>query len=666
MTNRFNEHLDEARAKQKRFYIAVSITMLGSFLLLLLLFMVFNGTRIEVLPEEAAEDARVELERGFGFSLGATVYSLSSVPEIRVAAPGFETRVLTIGPEYLGKVFPVKLFQLPGHLIIETSSKNPRTQWSIDGRQVMVANRFDKKLEAGEYTITINDPFFQPKVLAVTLERQQQRHLQVVLEPLFGWLNLSSWPLGAEVFIDGKKVGVTPLRLDKKGGEYAVRVRAENYQDTLEKIQISQSETGVTRNYRLERKKAHISLELEPPGGDLSLDGIGVDGASPLKVDAMVEHCLTYSKHGYSSETKTLRLVPDEEREVSFRLEAKIGRVEISSSPAAAVWIHGKNHGQTPLTLRLPAFPHQITLKKTGYRTISKTITPSPRSTRKISVRLRTERETRLQRARGEYTNKAGGKLKLFFPNEKWVMGAARHEKGQRANEFLRTVQLTKPFYAGLFEVTNAEFRQFDPAKASGGADHPITSITWERAAAFCNWISRKEHLHPFYNIENGQVIGFHESADGYRLLSEAEWEWLARKAGKRKKTTFSWGNEPIVPPGAANVADESANGQVAFYIPNYTDGYPDIAPVGRFSKEKSGLYDLGGNVSEWVHDFYSIVPPTAGQTKKDPLGAQQGHAHVVKGANWRSGTITELRPAFREGLVGGRDDLGFRIGRYL
>ena len=83
-------------------------------------------------------------------------------------------------------------------------------------------------------------------------------------------------------------------------------------------------------------------------------------------------------------------------------------------------------------------------------------------------------------------------------------------------------------------------------------------------------------------------------------------------------------------------------------------------------AKEPSGLYDLAGNVSEWVHDVYSIVPPQPNSTLKNPLGEQRGASYVVKGANFRSGTLTGLRPAFREGLSTGRDDVGFRIGRYL
>lgn len=161
-------------------------------------------------------------------------------------------------------------------------------------------------------------------------------------------------------------------------------------------------------------------------------------------------------------------------------------------------------------------------------------------------------------------------------------------------------------------------------------------------------------------------MTGFDRHTDGYRLLSEGEWEWLARKSGKKKQTLFTWGNDRVIPPKTANVADESARGQVRFFVPNYTDGYAGIAPVGSFTREPSGLYDMAGNTSEWVHDFYSILQPKEDTMVRNPLGEQRGHSHVVKGANWRSGTITTLRPAFREGLTEGRDDLGFRIGRYL
>lgn len=245
-------------------------------------------------------------------------------------------------------------------------------------------------------------------------------------------------------------------------------------------------------------------------------------------------------------------------------------------------------------------------------------------------------------------------------------MGAPRSEKGQRANEFQRKISLGKPFYASVYEITNSQFAQFNQKKSPGPGNVPVTSVSWQEAAAFCNWLSKTENLQPFYYSTRGKITGFNSQADGYRLLSEAEWEWLARKAGKKQQTIFSWGNERSIPSKAANVADESTKGQVRYYIPNFNDGYPDVAPVGSLNIEPSGLYDQAGNVSEWVHDVYSIVPVSNLTSEDNPLGQPQGPSHVIKGANWRSGTITTLRPAFREGLATGQDDVGFRIARYL
>ena len=318
------------------------------------------------------------------------------------------------------------------------------------------------------------------------------------------------------------------------------------------------------------------------------------------------------------------------------------------------------------ITINLPAVTHQIIFKKKGYRSVSKTVNPTGKFVQKISAKLLTEYQARLQEAPRELTNQAGIKFKLFIKPGYVKMGAPRSEKGQRANEFQKKIRLTKPFYASIYEITNGQYIKFNQKKALGAPNIPVTSISWHEAASFCNWLSKNEKLQLFYKINNGKVNGFNNNADGYRLLSESEWEWLSRMAGKTKQTIFSWGNEMIIPPNTANIADESVKGQMTFYVPNYNDGYVSVAPVGSFKKELSGLYDMAGNVSEWVHDVYSIMPPMPNTTAENPLGEQRGQSHVVKGANFRSGSITKLRPAFREGLTTERDDVGFRIGRYL
>lgn len=438
----------------------------------------------------------------------------------------------------------------------------------------------------------------------------------------------------------------------------------DNYETINDTIEISRTKPDVNRDYRLELRKAGVNVSLSPSDGKLFLDGITVNNSDKVAVTADIQHTLSYSKQGYFTESKTFNLAADDTLQLAFVLKKEMGRVEIESLPEAEVELNGKLIGTTPLQLALNAVNQKITLSKKGFRSLTKIVTPSATDIKKISVNLVTEKAAKLNEALKRYINKVGGELKLFVPNDTFTMGAPRNEPGQRANEFIKQVKLSKAFYAGINEVTNGEFRRYK--NIQGHPNNPVTSVTWIEAAGFCNWLSQLEGLTPVYRIKNKQLMGISENVDGYRLLTEAEWEWLARKAGKPVQTLFVWGNEHVIPKHAANIADESANGKVKVFVSKYNDGYPEVAAVKVFTQEKSGLYDQGGNVSEWTHDSYSIMRPKSGKVFQDPFDLTIDSSHVVKGANWRSGTVTELRPSFRDGLVESRDDLGFRIGRYV
>ena len=663
----FNKTLDRAKSRQKRFYLISGISVMAILLLVASLFVVSRGTRVEIMPEEAKGLAEISVTDGVGFCIGDTVYSLMGMVEITASAPGFKVASEIIDSVHLGKVFPLELFELPGRLVIQITGSHDnlsKTAWRINGREAALSDRLDLELEAGPYTVVIDNPFFLLKEMAVGAKRSEETHLQVGLIPVDGMLHISSIPSGAAVFVDEKDVGRTPLQYGRNGGRYSLRVAAENHIDTVEQLAVTRAEPKVSRNYHLERKKVKITLNLMPKGGTLLVNGI--KAAEPLFLDAAVKHRLTYMKAGYYPGTETVLLAADEEKQVSFQLKAEMGKVEIASLPPAVIWIGTKSYGVSPVSINIPAVAHKITFTKQGYRSVSKVVKPKGDTVQKVSVTLLTEYQARLQEAPREFTNQDGIKFKLFVIQDSFTMGAARSEKGQRANEFQRKIRLTNPFYAGLFEITNDQYTKFNPRKATDPANTPVTSVSWQEAAAYCNWLSIKEKLRPFYRTANNEVTGFNIHADGYRLLSEGEWEWLARKSGKTEQTIFTWGNEMIIPPEAANVADETARGQVRFYVPGYNDGHAGVAPVGSLNREPSGLYDMAGNASEWVHDVYSIVPPAANTVVSNPLGEQRGHARVVKGGSFRSGTITTLRPAFREGLTAGRDDVGFRIGRYL
>ena len=86
---------------------------------------------------------------------------------------------------------------------------------------------------------------------------------------------------------------------------------------------------------------------------------------------------------------------------------------------------------------------------------------------------------------------------------------------------------------------------------------------------------------------------------------------------------------------------------------------------IGSFKPNSNGLYNMSGNVAEWVNDYYDVRPSRSGAVL-DPTGPSTGTRHVIRGASWALGSRTELRLSYREAGVDGRLDVGFRIARYV
>jgi formylglycine-generating enzyme required for sulfatase activity len=104
--------------------------------------------------------------------------------------------------------------------------------------------------------------------------------------------------------------------------------------------------------------------------------------------------------------------------------------------------------------------------------------------------------------------------------------------------------------------------------------------------------------------------------------------------------------------------------------LPNVLEGYNDqyaaTAPPAKFKPNGLGLYDMGGNVAEWCHDYYSIYSYAPEKIYVDPAGPVTGKHHVIRGSSWKHGSIGTLRLAYRGYGDASREDVGFRVCRYL
>ncbi len=183
------------------------------------------------------------------------------------------------------------------------------------------------------------------------------------------------------------------------------------------------------------------------------------------------------------------------------------------------------------------------------------------------------------------------------------------------------------PFYIDKYEVTQAEYERVTGTNPSRwkGANNPVEQIRWANAAEYCNARSRLEGLQPAYDPQTWEC-DFH--ADGYRLPTEAEWEYAAR-AGST--TEYFFGDGPV------RLKD------YAWFKENCTRR---PRPVGSREPNPWGLYDVYGNVWEWCNDFYA-EDYYQQSPQRDPRGPAEGENRVVRGGCWNS-RPDECRSAYR------------------
>lgn len=266
------------------------------------------------------------------------------------------------------------------------------------------------------------------------------------------------------------------------------------------------------------------------------------------------------------------------------------------------------------------------------------------------------------------------------------VLGAGDSDVVRNADELPeRRVAVSVPFEVGRYEVTRGQYEAFVRATGRGvqggcltdrvtrgswvvdssttfrdpgfpqGDDHPVACVNWDDAEAYVAWL-------------NTQTSG------EYRLLTEMEWEYVAR-AGVVRNTQYPWGNDPDRGCAFANGFDATARQAYAgadtaghrVYDPlRCVDGWLKTSPVGSLAANGFGVHDMIGNVSEWVADCYNRSRDTL-PTADPPVTNAPCSRRIAKGGSW--GTLAHnLRTAerFPYAAMYRDDSIGFRIARTL
>lgn len=649
---------------------------LGGSFLILLLAAIFLFSARSVLIQLEPEDAAVNISGGLHLSVGRSFLMLPGNYRLELSAEGYypHSTELTVG-EAQNQTVRYQLEKLPGAVTVIADTDEPGEVW-LNGERWGLLGETIGNLPAGSYQLQIHTERYKPFSQNIEIQGMDQHQvLNVELEPAWAEVLVSSEPTGAELSVDGEVLGQTPLTAQILEGERELALKLPGHKSWQQVLEVSAGQQISLPTVELQYADGLVRVESQPSQASVTVSG-EYRGLTPLELELAPgrQHQITLFKDGFQPAQRTLMVESGKEQSIRVELEASLGQIRVVASPAdALLYVDDRLMGRANQTLALPARQTAITVRKEGFADFHTTVLPRPNLQQSIEVQLKTEEEARWAQIPRTIRSPAGQTLKLFRPEVSFTMGSSRREQGRRANEVLRQVALKRPFYLGTHEVSNGEFRRFRPEHSSGHAkgqsldndNLPAVRVSWEDAALYCNWLSEAEGLPPFYQVENGKVTGFNPQSTGYRLPTEAEWAWAARyENGEMLK--YAWGRELPPQDKVVNIADRSAAPLVGYVQPGYDDGYPVTAPVGSFPPNSKGLYDLAGNVAEWVHDFYEISVSLSQTVEQDPLGPSSGAYHVIRGSSWAHGTVTELRLSFRDYGSEPRHDVGFRIARYV
>jgi formylglycine-generating enzyme required for sulfatase activity len=567
------------------------------------------------------------------------------------------------------------LEKLPGLLSV-TTKPEVEAEVFVDGRSVGSTPLASVELAAGPHEVIVRAERYREFRTHVDIEGPGSvATLSAELVPLFSMVTFVSDPAGATVRVGQNRYGPTPVSVELPEGEHGYEAVLPARKPQRGRIRVVGDEPLTVAIGSLSPADGLLRLSSRPDGASVTVDGV-YRGLTPIEIPLSpgAPHTLSVSSQGYETASREIQVAAGGRDDLSVELKPRLGEIQIAATPDGAVlFVNGENKGSARQVLRLPAVAHRIEIRKEGFATHAVEIVPRPDFPQTLEVTLAPETSaTQVQSPEVAPPPPPAAvprsDLVLVKPRS-FQMGAPRREPGRRANEAIREVEITRPFYMGAREVTNREFREFRPEHRSGAVsghsleidDHPVVRVKWEDAAAYCNWLSEKESLPSAY-VASGESYQLVPGSPGYRLPTEAEWELAARYAtGSARK--YPWGDTLPVPQGAGNFADRSTDGMVAATIPDFDDSFPATAPVGHFAPNTLGLYNLGGNVSEWVSDHYELAAPAAAT---DPMGPASGEFRVIRGASYLHGSVTQLRLTFRDYGKEPRPDVGFRIARWV
>jgi hypothetical protein len=524
----------------------------------------------------------------------------------------------------LACIFIFSKNRAPG-LATFTITTEPPEAMVLLGDRMKKSPALFRDVEPGKYPLRVMLPGFDPLETKIDIQ-SGIAPATMKLSRSRGTLQLSSQPGGGEFEVRiGEKLeqkGTAPATLAGLAvGAYDVIMR-QSGRELHDRVEIRRGEV-TAKDFVF--ASGSVAVTSDPQGAEIFADG-EKKGKTPLRIE------LPTGPHQIAAGFEKLAL---QQREVNIErghdaaadFEFSNGSVKITSSPSgASVICEGMEIGRTPLFVD-EVKPGEVSyeLRMSGYKTAKLTGTVLSKQQTFLAERL----EQKLSPELGKpWENSLGMK---FVP----------------VGDVLFCVWKTRIKDYNAFCAATG--RAHEEADFKQTETDPVVRVNWYDAQAFCKWLTEKE-----------REANMLEENQSYRLPTDLEWSFavgLPSEGGStpeerdgKIKGEFPWGKTWPPPAGSGNYADTTARRAGMMVISGYNDGFPETSPVGSFAANRNGLFDMGGNVWEWVEEGYK------GSGKFKDWG-------VMRGASWANSSRAELQSSYRNVIARNDRDVifGFR-----
>ncbi|HPE70150.1 MAG TPA: SUMF1/EgtB/PvdO family nonheme iron enzyme, partial [Thermotogota bacterium] len=489
-----------------------------------------------------------------------------------------------------------------------------------------------------------------------------------------------SEPDGAEIWRNEKKLGSTPLTLDLPAGTYTLEARKEGYITQAQEVELGGGQekdfervpSAQTLHFVLERRTGKVTITTQPNDAKIIIEKVFRANGSYTYEGPEGTILVQVEKEGYKSQLQSFQVEAGKENSLRVTLEKEppvTGTLRIINPDKNSVYIDGVFAGWDE-EYKKPVQPGSHTV---DYKASGKTVS-------KVEISIKAGQEVVVQKNKPVPTpsddpNPPPSPSSIPIPE-----GMVKVERGTYPVG-TSTVALSCGFLIAKTEVTFAEYDAYciatgkaKPSDANWGRkEQPVINVSWKEAAAYCNWLSKKEGYAPAYDEStwglldaSGNPTTDIASVQGYRLPTEAEWE-VAASGGQNRDQVHKFAGNDLIDKVAwhhGNSGEWVTETIKTFWEEKKVTVMKNhhAHPVGKKDPNELGLYDMSGNVYEWCHDWYGEQFPAS---SSDPTGPSSGVYRVIRGGSWFAGaTACEVSSRGTMNADIRNSETGFRVAQ--